>query len=105
MPEFPSVAKVGDVGRRDSEASSRADSKSAQTALTDKPHRSTPNTEQAEVLTEQNASAPQPEAPTAHESTVETAVSELDVATIPMPESPPPTPLAQVSIETQRHLI
>ncbi len=105
MPEFPSVAKVGDLGRRDSEASSRADSKSAQTALTDKPHKSTPNTEQAEVLTEKKASAPQPEMPAAQESTVETTVSELDVATIPTPESPPPTPSAQVPIETQRRLI
>ncbi|MFB3045365.1 MAG: FimV/HubP family polar landmark protein [Acidiferrobacterales bacterium] len=105
MPEFPSVAKVGDLGRRDSEASSRADSKSAQTALTDKPHKSTPNTEQAEVLTEKNASAPQPETPSAQESTVETTVSELDVSTIPTPESLPPTPSARVPIETQRRLI
>lgn len=105
MPEFPSVAKVGDLGRRGSEASSRADSKSAQTALTDKRPKSTPNTEQAEVLTVQNARAPQPEIPSAQESTVETTVSELDVATIPTPESPPPTPSARVPIETQRRLI
>ncbi len=105
MPEFPSMAKVGDLGRRDSEASSRADSKSVRPASAGKRHKSTPNTKQAEVLTEQNAGAPQPETPTAQESTVETAVSELDVATIPTPESLPPTPSARVPIETQRRLI
>ncbi len=106
MPEFPSVAKVGDLGRRDSdEASSRADSKPMLIALADKPGKSTPNTEQAEVLTGQNASAPQPETPTAQESTVETTVSEPDVATSPTPESSQPTPSARVPIETQRRLI
>ena len=38
-------------------------------------------------------------------STVETTASEPDVATIPTQESAPPTPSAQVPIETQRRLI
>jgi pilus assembly protein FimV len=97
MPEFPSVAKVGDLGRRGSdEASSRAGSKL---------HKSTRNTKQSEVLTGQNASASQPETQTAQESTTETTISEPDVATRPTPVSSQPTPSAQVSIETQRRLI
>ena len=105
MPEFPSAAKVGDLGGRDSETSFRADSKSARIALADKPHKLTPNTEQAEVLTGQNASVPQPETATAQESTVETTASEPDVATTPRQQSPLPTPSTQVSIEIQRRLI
>jgi pilus assembly protein FimV len=106
MPAFPPVAKVGDLGRPDSdEASSRADSKARQTALADKPRKSTANTEPAEVSTGQNASAPPPETQTAQAPIVETTISAPDVAIDPTPESLPATPSAQVQVEAQRRLI